>query len=278
MEDQNVKPQQQYDDMWRHWEKSHKRGKILGGLFIVIVGSLFLARELGVLIPDWVFSWKMLLIAIGLITGIKHNFRHMSWIVLVLVGGVFLLCDFNPGIAIKPILWPVLVIAFGLFIIFKPRRKFNKHQQWGKWHDKWHDKWQYKQEQYQQYYKQCTEEKATAGSDDYIDSTCFMGGVKKIILSKKFKGGDITNIFGGAEVNLMQADIEGSATLDVTNVFGGTKLIIPAHWEIIQSDLVSVFGSIEDKRPTQSMAAGESGKVLILRGATFFGGIDIKSY
>jgi hypothetical protein len=65
--------------------------------------------------------------------------------------------------------------------------------------------------------------------------------------------------------------------MELTNVFGGTKLIIPAHWEI-NSELVSVFGSIEDKRPIQPNTTIGDKKVLILRGTTFMGGIDIKSY
>jgi len=75
------------------------------------------------------------------------------------------------------------------------------------------------------------------------------------VLSKKFKGADITNVFGGAEINLSQADMESTATMELTNVFGGTKLIIPAHWEI-NSELVSVFGSIEDKRSIQPNIVG----------------------
>lgn len=113
--------------------------------------------------------------------------------------------------------------------------------------------------------------------EDVIDSTSFMGGVKKNILSKNFKGGEITNVFGGAEINLSQADFEQSVTLEMTNIFGGTRLIVPANWEI-SSELVSVVGSIEDKRPTQSNVSSDVKKVLILKGTTVFGGIDIKSY
>ena len=37
-------------------------------------------------------------------------------------------------------------------------------------------------------------------------------------------------MFGGAEINFMQADIQGRVELEVNQVFGGTKLIVPAHW------------------------------------------------
>jgi predicted membrane protein len=114
-------------------------------------------------------------------------------------------------------------------------------------------------------------------NEDRIESTTFMAGVKKNIISKKFKGGEITNVLGGAELNLSQADFEGTITLEITNVLGGTKLVIPANWEI-QSEVVSVMGSIEDKRPIITNVNVEKNKVLVLRGTVFMGGIDITSY
>ena len=76
--------------------------------------------------------------------------------------------------------------------------------------------------------------------------------------------------------NFMQADIQGRVELEVNQVFGGTKLIVPAHWEI-KSEIAAVLGSVEDKRPLRGTTTDEK-KVLILRGTTVFGGIDINSY
>jgi hypothetical protein len=102
------------------------------------------------------------------------------------------------------------------------------------------------------------------------------GGVKKVILSKNFKGGESTCFMGGAEINLAQADIPGPIVLDVTQVFGGTKLIVPANWDV-KSEVIAVFGGIDDKRQINP-AALTPGKVITLRGISVFGGIDIKSY
>src|SRR5204863_7230856 len=131
------------------------------------------------------------------------------------------------------------------------RRRF-RHQHWQRWHAH--------RQRWEQRYK---EETSSAGGtdEDFIDSTAVMGGVKKNVLSKKFRGGDITNVFGGTELNLMQADFEGTASLELTQVFGGTKLIVPANWQI-KSDFVTVFGSIEDKRPVNPGSEPEPGKLL----------------
>lgn len=112
-------------------------------------------------------------------------------------------------------------------------------------------------------------------ADDRIESVSIFGGVKKNIVSKNFQGGEIVNFFGGSEINLMQADIKGRVRLEVVQVFGGTKIIVPANWTI-HSEMVAVFGGIEDKRPPQLNAIPD--KVLVIEGTSIFGGIDIRSF
>jgi len=113
-------------------------------------------------------------------------------------------------------------------------------------------------------------------SEDFIDSTSIFGGVKKNIISKNFKGGDITNIMGGSEIDLTQADINGTVSIDLTQVFGGTKLIVPSNWQV-KAQMAAIFGGVEDKRSIQNTAL-DPNKILILDGTSIFGGIEIRSY
>lgn len=292
MENQEIKEQDTHaerNEWWKRVEKSHRRGKIMGGLLIVAIGSLFLARELGAAIPAWVLSWKMLLIGLGIVTAVKHKFRHPGWIILIGVGGAFLMNDLYPEMNIKPIIWPVVVIIVGLFIIFKPRRKFkhHMHRHWGR-HRMHHE--HYKQYMEKRFGKHNSEVQAycdygaqdySAGintNEDFIESTVVFAGVKKNVISKTFKGGEVTNVFGGSEINLMQADIEGTANLEVTQVFGGTTIIVPAHWDVKTEQMVTVLGNVEDKRPVNPNIGTEDRKTLRLIGTTVFGGIEIRSY
>lgn len=263
----------QNEEMWQKMEKTHRRGKVMSGLLVLAIGSLFLARELGVEFPSWLFSWKTLLIGIGVVIGFKHRFRNMSWLVLIAIGTTFLISDLYPDMHLKPILWPIVLIVVGLVMVFKPRNK--RCGQHGYMRKQWRQGNFGAKDSFTADYDSNKE----SSKEDVIESTCFMSGVKKNILSKNFKGGEVNNFFGGTELNLMQADFEGSAKLEVTQVFGGTKLLIPANWEI-KSELVTVFGSMEDKRPLPANAASgdEKQKLLILTGTTFFGGIDIRSY
>ena len=45
--------------------------RIWSGLILVAAGVLLLAYKMGAPIPQWVFTWPVLLIAIGLLAGIK---------------------------------------------------------------------------------------------------------------------------------------------------------------------------------------------------------------
>ncbi len=275
----------QHENLCYQYEKDHKRGKIIGGILVVIAGSLLLARELGADIPYWLFSWKTALIALGLLVGLKHRFKSVAWLFLILIGGAFLIADIYPDYSFKHLLWPLMIIFAGLFIIFKPRGRFKRNRHHFR-NNRRFKKWQ----EYQQYQQQQTNPNAhfqkddpqepfsDAVSEDIIDGVAFMGGIKKKILSKDFKGGDITVVCGGVELDLSQADMIDKATLEISQVFGGTKIIVPSNWEI-KSELVAVFASIEDKRMIRPVTlTNEATKILILKGTTVFGGIEIKSF
>lgn len=235
------------------------KGHIWTGVFIILIGIALLLP-----LPDWVISWQMFLVALGIFLGLRHNFRGPAWIFLVLIGGAFLINEIYPEVPIRNYIWPIVLIAVGMFILFRPRR-------------------------YRHHGKDDTETEGTTGntgteqkhtmeknySEDYIDSTSIFGGVKKNVLTKNFKGGDIVNIFGGAEINLGQSDIHGRVELEVTQIFGGTKLLVPSNWEV-KPEMTAILGGIEDKRDVTAVTNPD--KVLVLRGTSIFGGIEIKSF
>lgn len=244
---------------------------------MLIVGAVLLLKVSGaVLFPGWFFTWPVLLIAIGLFSGIKHRFRRIGWLIPVVIGGVFLLDELSPALTFRPYVWPVLLIGAGLFIIFRP-----KNRRCGRGEgpdDNLEGERNFTQGEPAVPFQANTNDdriNATTDRNDTIDATAVFGGVKKNVLSKNFKGGDVTTFMGGAEINLTQADFNGRAVIDCFNMFGGTKLIVPPDWEV-QSDMMAIFGGIDDKRPPA--AAAGSGKVLYLDGTCLFGGLEIKSY
>ena len=231
------------------------------GIFILLIGVAALLKASLTDFPDWIFSWQMLLIAMGFFIGVRHNFRGVAWFILILIGGIFLLNDIYPELTFRRYMWPMALIVVGLFIISRPRNRW-----------KWN-----------------SSEKKTDGSsdsvfgggtdfskEDFVDNTSIFGGAKKIVISKNFKGGDLVNIFGGTELDLSQADFTGTAVIELTTIFGGTKLLVPSNWSV-KSEAVTIFGGIEDKRRMQTVTEA-SEKTLLIRGTVIFGGIDIKSF
>jgi len=253
-----------YEERPRHRKNfSH----VWPGVFMLGIGIVFLLRQSGVLFPGWLFSWPMWLIIIGLFMGIKHRFRPGGWIVMLLIGGIFLCDSIIPGKSIQHYAWPFLFIAIGCWIIFKPKT----HR--GNFRERWRERHERGMGMGRDIFDGSIEQ---PDSNDFLDTTSIFGGVKKIVLSKNFKGGDITNFMGGTEVNLTQADIPGRITIDTTNIFGGTKIIIPPTWDV-QSDVVAIFGGVDDKRQILSQTP-EPTKIIHLSGVCIFGGIEIRSF
>ncbi|MEO6883761.1 MAG: hypothetical protein ABI199_07030 [Bacteroidia bacterium] len=264
---ENTENKNEHTEMWQHWEKSHRRGKVFGGILFVLAGSLFFAREMGAEIPAWVFTWKALLIGLGLLSGVKSGFRNTMWLILILIGSAFIISDSYPQLMINHLIWPSALILVGLFIIFKPRRKWNKHYWKGRYRNHNHF------DKHQDYCNYQDDD----SSEDALNVTSVMSGTKKTTVSKNFKGGEITVVLSGAQIDLSQADFTGTISLEVTAVLGGVQLIIPAHWEI-ESRLTSVMGGVHDKRPIKTATGMEVRKTLILKGSVFMGGIEISCY
>lgn len=234
-----------------------RSGRVMGGLFIIVIGVIFLARQAGAEFPYWLSTWQMILVAVGLYLGFRHNFRGFGWMIPIALGLVFFMSDFYPEFRIHRYIWPMIIIGVGLYMVFRSGKRGNDPN-WKKW--------------------DATNFTETSG-DDYIDSTVIFGGVKKNIISKNFRGGEAVTVFGGTEINLTQADVPNPIVLDLTQVFGGTKLIVPPHWKIQSHDVVCILGGVEDKRPIMSDASTvDANKVLILKGTCILGGIDIKSF
>jgi predicted membrane protein len=256
------------DERWGQHRRRSERGRVWVGLFLLAIGGLYLAKASGVFFPAWFFTWPVFLIGIGLFIGIRHGFRGAGWLFPIAIGGVFLADRLSPDINPRPYVWPIILIGAGLFVIFRPRGHHcrrdggpgdNSPEQNFPLAPGEKGEWQ----------------KPLSDGNDVVDITAVFGGVKKNLLTKSFKGVDIVAIMGGAELNLTQADFNGKVMIDCFNMFGGTKLIVPPDWEV-QSDIVAIFGGVDDKRPPATNPAPN--KILYLDGTCIFGGLEIRSY
>ncbi|MBE7172286.1 MAG: hypothetical protein INR73_16990 [Williamsia sp.] len=244
---------------------------VLAGLILLVIGGVLLLNRMGFPFPNWLFQWPMILVIIGVFDGIRNGFRSPAAIILILIGGFFLLDYIIPSYSLRHYTWPLIIIALGIGLILRPRhgKRYRNQQEGFISNTGTHEPGSYAEPM---------PEFGQPGysKEDYVDAVSVFGATRKIIVSKNFRGGDLVCLFGGHEIDLRQADIQGEVVLDVTQIFGGTKLIIPSSWHV-KSEMTAFFGGIEDKRQMSQVTVNPQ-KVLILDGTSIFGGIDIRNY
>jgi predicted membrane protein len=268
----------------RRSQRPCKDNRRLIGIIIIAVGTLILLDKLDFFIlPHWLLTWPVLLIAVGFLIGAKQNFNGIGWFVMIFVGAFFFAKHHLPfAWHIEPYVWPILIILVGALILFRgttsrvnpgarahhPRNPYQHGP----------GKVETQEETSTGPAPQDTQSAPDNGGgvgEDTVDLTAIFGSIKRKIFSKNFKFADVTTFFGGIELDLTQADIQHRATIDLTQFFGGTTLIVPANWSV-ESDLVAIMGGINDKRSDSASAARE--KILVISGTAIFAGIEIKSY
>jgi predicted membrane protein len=235
--------------------------RIIFGLLLVTAGVLLLCFNYGIIPIIYrpvIFSWPMILIALGLM----HVFTReniFSGIVFLLIGAFFLL----PRLFFLPEnfahdFWPGLLIIIGIFVILK--RSFHHHY--------------YQHHMHRHNFHSNSELKNDAG---FIVLNNVFGGGKYKIPPTEFKGGQISNVFGGTELDLTQATLApGTNVLEVDCVFGGISIIVPSDW-VVRVEVSSVLGGFNDKRNSIRNADTASDRELIIKGSAIFGGGDVKN-
>ena len=236
--------------------KHQNENRVWTGIALLIAGLVFLAYKMGAPLPWWVFTWPAILIACGIFVGIKNRFNNLSWIVMIMIGCLFLADEVMTDIDLHDYIAPIALIAVGIVFILRPKHRMRRRNEW------------------RTNFRSPVSD--VSDNSEFIDDSTFLGSMNKTILSKNFKGGEINCVLGGAQIDLSQADIQGQAVLEINQVFGGTKLIVPSNWNL-KIEIVAVLGGVEDKRTVQSTAV-DMNKVLVLKGTAVFGGLEIKNY
>jgi predicted membrane protein len=176
--------------------------------------------------------------------------------------------NYFPNIPTRRFLIPIFIIAVGIIMIIRPRR----HSYGNMMGDDFSKKNLKVLENWQPFGGS-----KDTDSSDFLNIDSVFSGVQRTILSKNFQGGKVTCVFGGAEIDLTQADFTGTTILRLEAVFGGIKLIVPPHWQVM-NEIDGVFHGVDDKRRSPAGAYNDINKKLILKGSAVFGGIEIRSY
>ena len=224
-------------------KKANINSRVTFGIILIVIGLLFLLDNLGLLffeLPYFTFHWEYILIGLGIFF-LTTDRNKTTGTILIAIGLFSLLPSF----------WPLLLVALGVYILL------NKEHH--------HSNASHKDSD--------TETEHT----DFIDDVSIFSGNKKTYTSTNFRGGKITAIFGGGEINFSNCFLaEGKNFLDILTIFGGYEIRVPDDWKIY-NDVVSIFGGVSDERHKDPNRVYDESKVLILKGLALFGGVEIKS-
>jgi predicted membrane protein len=92
------------------------------GILFIVIGGIFIAKNLGILVPFWILSWKSFLLIMGLLLGYRKNFKPGGWIVMVVIGSMLTLQSIVP-FSFGEFSLPMILIGLGLYVIFKPKQE-----------------------------------------------------------------------------------------------------------------------------------------------------------
>jgi predicted membrane protein len=239
---------------WRKHEHRHHltNNRVIIGVVLVLAGLFLVIRNTGFfpdLIDHVVFSWPMLLVVIGLVITIGSSGGKTGGIIVMAVGAFFLIpLIFRETFHTYNMFWPSIFIIIGIIFIFTRRRGWDS-----------------------------VSAKSEIG-DDYIDYVNIFSGGERQVVSENFKGGKITAVFGGIELDLTKAKLaSGRSELEIACVFGGATIIVPDDW-FVTIEVTPVLGGFGDSRKLSPGRTVDSTKQLIIKGALVFGGGEIKSY
>jgi predicted membrane protein len=215
------------------------------GLLIIVIGVLFTAENLGFIEADaYLQYWPVALMAIGLMKLWSGGRRATFPGLLFFFIGLWLLLQTMAIVTVSLwSLWPVLLIVAGGSMV------------WRGIHGPFCD--------------------GVADIDGHstISAVAVLGGVNRGNNSRTFRGGDLTAVMGGCQIDLRNASIEGEAVIDVFAMWGGVEIRVPENWSV-SGRVTTILGGYEDKsRPPRDAATQR----LVLRGMVIMGGIEIKN-
>ena len=217
------------------------------GLFLIIIGGLFLLNTLEVFGEDNNFIgdvWPVFIIGIGFIGWAKRGFSFVLGPVFVMVfGGLLLvgtLSNTNPWA-----LWPALLIILGISMVWRQRGTSSSNS-------------------------------SQPVTDDGVFTASAVFGGNKQRFSGEFKGGRVTAFMGGGELDLTEATLPPTgATLDVSVMKGSYEVTVPGNWNVnVSAD--AFLSGVEDKRTRATTSEAQSGTLEITR-SVFLGSLELKT-
>jgi len=212
---------------------------VLNGGALILVGVLLLLDQMNIITVDF---WALIFIGAGFIKLLQSgNGSGRLWGALLLAAGVAIELTALGKVRLHlEQTWPVFVIAAGLIFIWRA-------------------------------YQRPSESGGILSP--HLNLFSILGGGEYRIRAKNFRGGDIVALMGGFDVDLRDADIEGSeASINVNCLMGGGVIRVPETWAV--SMRVAAFMGGHSLKAREGLQVQ---KTLVVKGIAIMGGIEVRN-
>lgn len=224
--------------------------QVIMGVIAIAFGIVFLLDNLDI----WDFRhaihfWPTILIVIGLVK-IWDSRTSTGYLIgggLATLGVLMILHRLGYIYFNIRTMWPLILIGVGGFIIAKALARRNRVDA-------------------------VPTLKEGESNDSVVDITAILGGFERRIVTQDFRGGEITAVMGGCELDMRDSSIKGEAVINVFAVFGGISIKVPRDWTVILHG-TPIMGGFEEK----TNAPADNAKRLIVTGHAIMGGVEVRN-
>jgi predicted membrane protein len=245
--------------------------QLIMGVFMIVFGVLLTLDRMELVDAGRTLRfWPVVFIALGgwIVLERGHGGRSFSGYALMIVGSLLLLNSLGIArVRFWELFWPMIIVLVGArLIMHSPGQRWARHGlpiAFGRSTDP---------------------APGRIAGDGIVSMASFLGSDQRTHNEALFRGGEITSVLSGTQLDLRQATIE-PGTDTVINVFillGGHELWVPQGWTLVV-EVTPILGGIEDKRlPSIRSTAPEGGSIgvpprVVLRGIVLLGGLTIKN-
>jgi len=222
--------------------------QVVLGLLVVGMGVLFLLDNLDILnFRHAIGFWPLAFIVAGCVALFGNGSRSSNYMggVLVAIGVLMIAGRMGFFYISWGTLWPLVMIALGGLVLFRslgPGRVARPGMADG------------------------------AGTDNVVDVVAVLGGFERRVTTSDFRGGEITAILGGCELDLREASIVKEAVINVFAIWGGINIKVPPDWTVVLNG-TPLMGGFSEKTVTPPDAS----KRLVITGYAIMGGVEVRN-
>ncbi|WP_137171882.1 LiaI-LiaF-like domain-containing protein [Massilia sp. HP4] len=226
--------------------------QVVLGLLVIAMGLLFLLDNLGFVDMHRAFSfWPMLFVIVGTVKLCDTRTQGGTLLGGGLVGiGILLMLDRMDIIDFSwRTIWPLVLIGLGGFLVAKAVRSKRAVE-----------------------HGVAMADGVAVGAGEVVDVTAILGAYERRVTTQDFRGGEITAVMGGCELDMRGASIRGEAVINVFAFWGGVTIKCPPDWDVVLQG-TPILGGFEEK----TIAPPDSSKRLVIRGYAIMGGVEIRN-